>query len=334
MKRQKHVASSPKETLHKSPYFPSRRDSEVHDLTGASQEDASELISNSSFGESKNAHAGVFEYRRSQPNAPRKRRVRKSRASSGTNGLYDDLRKVQVIDIDDHGRRNTIESPDVLAEQISPPPANITTDIARPGIKRLRPNNFTDLSSPHFKRAKFSTIEGIDSEDELSKDTGGQQKKRTSISVELLAKGNTASRGDIQRTQFMKPAKSRPPTTNPAANSTTLDLCVKNAVSGKHFYIGDEEPRGQLVLCRTEKDPMTLMPQFETGEATSLEWMKVKLDSITTIHQSVTNSHFVHLSRPRGNGVESNLSFEFAGHGDVLRFTQAITGGTCAELSP
>ncbi|KJK80684.1 hypothetical protein H634G_03833 [Metarhizium anisopliae BRIP 53293] len=196
--------------------------------------------------------------------------------------------------------------------------------------KRSRPSNHADPSSPHIKRPKFARGESIDSEDELYRDPSHVSKKRTNFSALPSPKRRLFSRGDIPSTQFTKPANAHIMTST-TTHSSIPDLNVRRAVSGKHIYNADDDQRGQLIL-QQDGNSATLVPKFPAEESPPLQWMRVPLDSITTIEHAMSSSHYVRIIRPRGTDFEANLWLEFTDHRDVFSLVQAachVKTSTC-----
>lgn len=196
--------------------------------------------------------------------------------------------------------------------------------------KRSRPSNHADPSSPHIKRPKFARGESIDSEDELYRDPSHVSKKRTNFSALPSPKRRLFSRGDIPSTQFTKPANAHIMTST-TTHSSIPDLNVRRAVSGKNIYNADDDQRGQLIL-QQDGNSATLVPKFPAEESPPLQWMRVPLDSITTIEHAMSSSHYVRIIRPRGTDFEANLWLEFTDHRDVFSLVQAachVKTSTC-----
>ncbi|KAG8422265.1 hypothetical protein J3459_010559 [Metarhizium acridum] len=189
--------------------------------------------------------------------------------------------------------------------------------------KRSRPLNHANPSSPHIKRAKFAPRESIESEDELCRGSSHAPKKRTNFSALPSPKRQPFSRGDIPRTHFTKPAKAHIMTTT-TTHASIPDLHVRRAVSGKDIYNEDDDQRGKLIL-QQDGNSATLVPKFPAEESPPLQWMRVPLDSITSVEHAMSSSHYVRILRPRGNEFEANLWLEFTDHRDVFSLVQAAS---------
>ncbi|KHO01452.1 Ulp1 protease family protein [Metarhizium album ARSEF 1941] len=199
--------------------------------------------------------------------------------------------------------------------------------------KRSRPLNYADLSSPHIKRAKFAPRESIESEDELCRDTADAPRKRTNFSALCSPKRHLFSRRDIPHTQFTNHPKSHHIMTLPTLHASIPDLNVRRAVSGKHFYLGDDDKRGQLIL-QQHGNSTTLVPKFPADENPPLQWMRVPLDSITSIEHAMGSSHYVRMLRPRGNEFEANLWLQFTNHRDVFSLMQVASHVKISSCPP
>ncbi|GAB0144866.1 hypothetical protein EsHS_00005319 [Epichloe bromicola] len=303
---------------------------ETHDLTlSGSQEDLHENKSDSSTGKSKTVRAAVGEFRSTQPNNscyPEKNRARRSWSNSCRHRLLGTARKSEGNNPDTPGRlkkSGSLESPDVLGED-DPPPATICSDIVRAWPKRSRPASRPETTSPHFKRPRVhQSIESIESEDELSKDQHGGS-RRTNFS-DLATPKRTSSRGDILPTQFLK---SQPKPSGTTEYKGVPPLYVRRAVCGKHTYA---TPGGKqkLFLKQDRDDSLLLLPQNAEGP---LDWLAIDLENVTKMQHACTESHLVHVTRPRSNNGGYSLWLEFMDHRDVLRLIGSASPTQLAEL--
>ncbi|KAG5937628.1 hypothetical protein E4U53_008170, partial [Claviceps sorghi] len=324
-----------------SRYFPNpkrHRANETHDLTFSdSQEDPYDFRSNSSTGKSKVARVGVEEFRHAQPksNAVRRSRTRKSRLSSSRqhSSLDDDVSKRgnDNRDSPDLSKNSgLIDTPDILLTEPGPPPSSIRSDVVRAAPKRARLSSQTETTSPHFKRPRIhQSVESIESEDELSR-VEHRQKQRTKFSDRFDPGRTSSSRGDIQPTQFLKP---RPkPSSAPRSAEKRLEVHVKRAVSGKNIYSGaaDQCP---LLLQRADGQSPLLSPDCRRDAQSPLDWLAVNLDNVTKIEHAATQTHFLHVVRPRSNHFESSLWLEVMDHRDVLNFIASINRNRLVEGS-
>jgi sentrin-specific protease 7 len=240
--------------------------------------------------------------------------------------LLDDVREAQIIDLEAHDDCNkvlVVEIPKILTEKSSPPPANVSSDIVRQTNKRSQPLHFANTTPP-IKRNKASRRESIEeSEDELSKDFGQQRWKSTVCPDLGSPKRQKLSRGDILRTHFTNTAKSRALALPAAAAHNAIpDIEVRRAVSGKHFYDGDSDHRGQLLL-RQVGNSATLVPVLPKEEGLPLDWMKITLDIITRMDHCKAESRYVHVARPRCNDSEPNFFIELVDERDVTTLLNA-----------
>ncbi|KAG5985403.1 hypothetical protein E4U55_003631 [Claviceps digitariae] len=315
-----------------SRFFPPpkrHRTNETHDLTFSdSQEDPYDFRSNSSTGKPRAARTGVEEFRHAQPksNAVRRSRTRKSRVSLSRqqSSLDEAVGKGGNENIDSPDRSKNSESlldtPEILLVDPDPPPSNIRSDLVRPGPKRSRLASRTETTSPHFKRPRIhQSIESIESEDELNQ-VQHRQKRRTNFS-DLFDPKNKPTRGDIQPTQFMKPCPkpSRAPVPVPAAR--VLQVHVRRAVSGKNIFAGDQDERPLVLQQAGSETPHILSPKCTRDAKSPLDWLAIDLDKVTKIEHAASETHFVHVVRPRSNHFESSLWLELMDHRDVLSLT-------------
>ncbi|KAG5925988.1 hypothetical protein E4U42_003766 [Claviceps africana] len=325
-----------------SPYFPTskrHRVNETHDLTFSdSQDDPYDFRSNSSTGKSKFARVGVEEFRHAQPksNAVRRSRTRKSRSSlSRQHSSLDDTVLNGGNDNcnppDPSKNSASLDTPDILLAESDPPPSSVRSDLVRPGPKRARLPCQTETTSPHFKRPRIhQSVESIESEDELSK-TEHQQKQRMKFSDRFDPGRTSSSRGDIQPTQFLKP---RPkPSVAPGPASNGLQVHVKRAVSGKNIFAGASDQHPLLLQRAGGQSPLLLLPEYERDAQSPLDWLAINLENVTKIEHAATQTHFVHVVRPRSNHYESSLWLEVMDHRDVLNFISTINRNQLVERS-
>ncbi|GAO19523.1 hypothetical protein UVI_02040620 [Ustilaginoidea virens] len=299
-------------------------------LRNDSQEDLFDLRSNSSAGKPKSVCMGIDMYRNTQPGlGSRKKRVRKSRLPSRAQQLPNPARKAEVIDVETVGQCRisvTLESPDALAHEQDPPPAKIRSDIFSSGSKRPRPAHFASSPGPFVKRPRASQpIESIESEDELSKDGGPGGQGATSII--LASPRQRSSRGDIQPTQFLKP--------QPARNKAYGDIPrinIKKAVSGKHFRSVNDERHEELFLQQASTGSGSLLPQSTSKDDSSLDWMRIDVNNVTSVQHAGSRSLYVLLSRPRGSNYGSQLWLELLDHKDVSSLVCAFPSDKTKEL--
>ncbi|KAG5919704.1 hypothetical protein E4U61_000637 [Claviceps capensis] len=314
--RQRNINDATKDTT-RSRFFPipeRQHAKETHDFARSdSQEELYDIRSISSLGKPKAVRVGVEEFRHAQPKSStvRRCRARRSRLSSANRHTLDAAGKDSNDPLGASGRSNILESleaPDILLAEHGP---------------ELQ----TETSSPHFKRPRAHHLaESIESEDEVDHFQYRKKRRMTDFS-DRFGEKNTSSRGDIQPSQFSRPR----PKPSQSTVSAGLYVHVKRAVSGKSIFDGVKD-ECSLFLQKAQGGSLHPSLKRTRDDQTPLDWLAFDMDKVTKIEHAATQTHFVHVTRPRSHTCESNLWLELKDHCDVLRLVKATNQDRLVEV--
>ncbi|KAG6052200.1 hypothetical protein E4U39_002237 [Claviceps sp. Clav50 group G5] len=333
--RRRNVNDATKDTT-RSRFFPipeRQCAKETHDFARSdSQDELFDIRSISSLGKPKAARVGVEEFRHAQPKSStvRRSRARKSRLSSVHRNTLDAAGKDSNDPLGASGYSNTLESleaPDTLSAEHGPQTSKPNSDHVRASLNRSGPGMQTETSSPHFKRPRTQHLaESIESEDEVDHVQYRKKRRMTDFS-DRFGEKHTSSRGDIQPSQFSQPR----PKLSQSTVSAGLYVHVKRAVSGKSIFDGvkDESP---LFLQKAQGSSLHPSSKRTRDGQIPLDWLAFDLDKVTKIEHAATQTHFVHVTRPRSHKSESNLWLELKDHCDVLRLVKATNQDRLVEI--
>ncbi|KAG6066275.1 hypothetical protein E4U32_006306 [Claviceps aff. humidiphila group G2b] len=320
----------------RSRFFPipeRQRAKETHDLARSdSQEELYDIRSVSSLGKPKAARVGVEEFRHAQPKSStvRRSRARKSRLSSVHRNTPDAVGTDSNDPLSASGRSHTLESieaPDTLLAEHGPQTSKASSHLVRAGLNRSGSELQTKISSPHFKRPRAHHLaESIESEDEVDHVQYRKKRRMTDFS-DRFGEKYTSSRGDIQPSQFSQPR----PKPSQSTVSAGLYVHVKRAVSGKSILDGVKD-EGRLFLEKAQGGLLHPSSKLTRDGQTPLDWLAFDLDKVTKIEHAATQTHFVHVTRPRSHKSESNLWLELKDHCDVLRLVKATNQDRLVEI--
>ncbi|KAG6136257.1 hypothetical protein E4U38_001463 [Claviceps purpurea] len=314
--RQRNINDATKDTT-RSRFFPiPERQSakETHDFARSdSQEELYDIRSISSLGKPKAARVGVEEFRHAQPKSStvRRSRARRSRLSSANRHTLDAAGKDSNDPLGASGRSNTLES------------------LEAPGtlLAEHGPELQTETSSPHFKRPRAHHLaESIESEDEVDHFQYRKKRRMTDFS-DRFGEKHTSSRGDIQPSQFSQPR----PKPSQSTVSAGLYVHVKRAVSGKSIFDGVKD-ECSLFLQKAQGGSLNPSLKRTRDGQIPLDWLAFDMDKVTKIEHAATQTHFVHVTRPRSHKCESNLWLELKDHCDVLRLVKATNQDRLVEV--
>lgn len=272
------------------------------------------------------------EFRHAQPKSStvRRSRARKSRLSSAHRNTPDAVGTDSNDPLGASGRSHTLESveaPDTLLAEHGPQTSKASSHLVRAGLNRSGPELQTKTSSPHFKRPRAHHLaESIESEDEVDHVQYRKKRRMTDFS-DRFGEKHTSSRGDIQHSQFSQPR----PKPSQSTVSTGLYVHVKRAVSGKSIFDGVKD-EGRLFLEKAQGGLLHPSSKLTRDGQTPLDWLAFDLDKVTKIEHAATQTHFVHVTRPRSHKSESNLWLELKDHCDVLRLVKATNQDRLVEI--
>lgn len=287
-----------------SPYFTSFQAEPAHETRpstrDSSHDDLYERRSTSSAGKSLAAVANLAEYRNAHPKvAARSPRVRKSRSRpSPADGLHP------------HPSPSSKRAPSSHGLEVVLPPFK---------VRRTRPQTETvDLS-----------------DDQLALDTvpprPGPERKRTSNFSRLqLSPRLTRSAFDIQPTSFAKPPPRGLLSLSP---KMVPKMLLRRAVCGKNLYDADSRHAEQLFLCPESANGVKLVAVTAHGLPSSLDWLRIDLSTIFSLHQAKGYCNSVHICRPSSANPEGKLWLEFDDARSVKNLTRLTDVGKVGELS-
>ncbi|POR37197.1 Ubiquitin-like-specific protease 2 [Tolypocladium paradoxum] len=285
---------------------------DVLDLTGSiSRDDQYDLKSSSSTEKTTpSAAANVSEFRNACPRASShpSRKKRKSRMP------------------------DAVDSPDVLANDEHPPPANIVSDVRQQPPKHTLHFYLSESTGPPIKRPKQTpapreSIEG--SEDELNAEPDKtERKKKNNFSGLGQPRQQIKARGDIHPTVFgsvRRPLETSPP--------TRPDMALKMAACGKNVYEIDSQGQNQIILRPESNNSYKLVPTTTKGERLQLAWLNINIKTAFQVQHAATASPCVIVSRPKTFNFERKLALEFNNLHGASRLV-SMMGGDKAEEKP
>ena len=275
----------------------------TEDTSQGQAQDTVDILSVSSAGAIPTvaATSSQTEYRKvSQQNSvkPNSRPRRRSRNPSlvGTHKPAVDRLRQDSIAIDDREDHTRVESsPDI----ISPPPANVVSDIAPAAQKRSRPTHLMDSAQPPIKRPKNAARpESIESEDELSVQTASPSRKNQritnfdKITPRVKAQGN---RGDIQRTNFKTRRSPEQKMSTDSSLPEFQTLQVIKAASGRYTHPSNDEKETTLTLTLGKVGAVASLEGSESPQRQP--WFNLDLKTIQSIEHCATKSPHMFIKR-------------------------------------
>ncbi|PNY24339.1 Ubiquitin-like-specific protease 2 [Tolypocladium capitatum] len=336
-KRQKPDGSRVHRTL-TSPYFSTPKPAahkDVLDLTRSiSRDDQYDLESDPSTGKStSDAPPNVSELRNARQTADSHlgRMRRKRRVSCRPDNIAGALTpKVSGLAAKTPGRgsrSDAVGSPDALANDEKPPPAEIVSDVQS---KRMLYLCHSESIGPPIKRAKQTQPprESIEtSEDELTAEPGKtERKKKTNFSGLDQPRQQVKARGDIQPTMFgdLRQLLEPSPPTYPG-------MVLKMAACGKNLYESGQG-RHQVILCPESTNSFKLVPTTTSGELLlQLAWLNIDTKAAFRVQHAATSSPCVVVSRSKTVNFEGKLALEFNNPQSASRLVSMIDGDKAEE---
>lgn len=292
---------------------------DVLDLTrSVSRDDQCDLKSSSSTGNTASSTAAIiseFRNARPKPSSHPGRRKRKSRLPSETDNIARAVTpkgsSLATKTAGQDSRSGAVDSPDILAIDEHPPPANIGSDIQpRAPAKRMLHLCQTESTGPPVKRPKPTqaskeSIEG--SEDELNAQPDKtEMKKKSNFSSLTQPRQQIDAGSDIRSSIFGGFRRLLGPSL-----PTRSRMVLKKAACGKDLYENDGQGLRQIILCPETKNSSKLVPMTASGDRLQLAWLNIDTKAAFRVLHAATASPCVIISRSKTVDFEAKLALEF-----------------------